>query len=66
MPLESVAPDRRDQFLITDSYPPRPGSESSGRRIGTRRPTTLKFRVVEFAPLDAATEAKMPPDMITK
>jgi hypothetical protein len=25
-----------------------------------------KFRVVEFAPLDPATEAKMPPDMIMK
>ena len=55
-------------FWITDSYPPSLSKQDpSARRIGTAPPDNgTKFRVVEFAPLDAATEAKMPPDMIMK
>src|SRR5215813_15280338 len=69
MPLESVAPGIiATNFWITDSYPPSLSKQDpSGRRIGTAPPNNgTKFRVVEFAPLDAATEAKMPPEMIMK
>src|SRR6202521_4776900 len=69
MPLESVAPGIiATNFWITDSYPPSLSKQDpSARRIGTAPPDNgTKFRVVEFAPLDAATEAKMPPDMIMK
>jgi len=69
MPLESVAPGIvATNFWITDSYPPSLSKQDpSGRRIGTAPPDNgTKFRVVEFAPLDAATEAKMPPDMIMR
>ena len=67
MPLESVAPGIvATNFWITDSYPPSLSKQDpSGRRIGIAPPDNgTKFRVVEFAPLDAATEAKLPPDMI--
>ena len=69
MPLDSVAPGIvATNFWITDSYPPSLSKQDpSARRIGTAPPDNgTKFRVVEFAPLDAATEAKMPPDMIMK
>jgi mannose-6-phosphate isomerase-like protein (cupin superfamily) len=69
MPLKTVAPGIiATNFWITDSYPPSLTKEDpSGRPIGTAPPDNgTKFRVVEFAPLDAATEAKMPPEMIQK
>ena len=41
--------------------------DPSGRAIGVAPPDNgTKFRVVEFLPLDAATEAKMPPEMLQK
>ena len=67
MPLETVAPGVvATNFWITDSYPPSLSTQDpSARRIGTAPPDNgTKFRVVEFAPLDSAIEAKMPPGMI--
>jgi mannose-6-phosphate isomerase-like protein (cupin superfamily) len=69
MPLKPVAPGiRAANFWITDSYPPSlTENDPSGRQIGTAPPDNgTKFRVVEFAPLDAASEATLPPDMIQK
>jgi mannose-6-phosphate isomerase-like protein (cupin superfamily) len=69
MPLNSVAPGIvATNFWITDTYPPNLSKQDpSARLIGTAPPDNgTKFRVVEFAPLDAATEAKMPADMIMK
>jgi naringenin degradation protein FdeH len=53
---------------ITDSYPPSLSKEDTANRpIGVSPPDNgTKFRVVEFGPLDAATEDKMPPEMIMK
>jgi len=53
---------------ITDSYPPSLSKEDTANRpIGVSPPDNgTKFRIVEFAPLDAATEATMPPEMIMK
>ena len=54
----------RDQFLDHRYLSAKP---FSGRPIGTAPPDNgTKFRVVEFLPLDAATEAKMPPEMLQK
>jgi mannose-6-phosphate isomerase-like protein (cupin superfamily) len=55
-------------FWITDSYPPSLSKEDTANRpIGVSPPDNgTKFRVVEFSPLDPATEAKMPPEMIMK
>jgi mannose-6-phosphate isomerase-like protein (cupin superfamily) len=69
MPLKTVAPGViATNFWITDSYPP--GllkDDPSGRPIGTAPPDNgTKFRVVEFAPLDAAAEARLPAEMIAK
>jgi mannose-6-phosphate isomerase-like protein (cupin superfamily) len=69
MPLKTVAPGIiATNFWITDSYPPGlTRDDPSGRPIGTAPPDNgTKFRVVEFAPLDAAAEAKLPPEMIQK
>ena len=68
MPLESLPGVVATNFWITDSYPPGLSKQDpSARRIGTAPPDNgTKFRIVEFAPLDAATEAKMPPNMIMK
>ena len=69
MPLNSVAPGIvATNFWITDRYPPSLSKlDPSARPIGTAPPDNgTKFRVVEFASLDPATEAKMPPDMIMK
>src|SRR4051794_6052875 len=69
MPLKTVAPGIiATNFWITDSYPPSlTRDDPSGRPIGTAPPDNgTKFRVVEFAPLDAAAEAKLPPEMIQK
>ena len=69
MPLKPAAPGiTATNFWITDSYPPPlTASDPSGRQIGTAPPDNgTKFRVVEFAPLDAATEAKLPPEMLMR
>jgi mannose-6-phosphate isomerase-like protein (cupin superfamily) len=69
MPLKSVGPGIiATNFWITDTYPPSLlKDDPSGRPIGTAPPDNgTKFRVVEFAPLDAAAEAKLPPEMIAK
>ena len=69
MPLKPAAPGiTATNFWITDSYPPPlTTSDPSGRQIGTAPPDNgTKFRVVEFAPLDAAAEAKLPPEMIMR
>lgn len=52
---------------LTDSYPAGLSFESdpAGRPIGISPPDNgTKFRVVEFSPLDAATEAAMPPTFL--
>ena len=69
MPLKPVAAGIvATNFWITDSYPPSLATQDpSARLIGTAPPDNgTKFRVVEFAPLDAETAAKMPPNMIMK
>jgi mannose-6-phosphate isomerase-like protein (cupin superfamily) len=69
MPLKAVAPGiTATNFWITDSYPPSlMKDDPAGRPIGTAPPDNgTKFRVVEFAPLDAAAEAKLPPELIAK
>ena len=69
MPLKPAAPGvTATNFWITDSYPPPlTKNDPSGRQIGTAPPDNgTKFRVVEFAPLDAAAEAKLPPEMIMR
>ena len=69
MPLKQVAHGiNATNFWITDTYPPSLlKDDPSGRPIGTAPPNNgTKFRVVEFPPLDAATEAKMPPEMLQK
>ena len=69
MPLKAIAPGIiATNFWITDSYPPSlMKDDPAGRPIGTAPPDNgTKFRVVEFAPLDAAAEAKLPPEMIAK
>ena len=69
MALKTVAPGiKATNFWITDSYPPSLTKEDpSGTPIGTAPPDNgTKFRVVEFAPLDADSEAKLPPEMIQK
>src|SRR5262245_47192978 len=69
MPLKSVGPGIiATNFWITDTYPPSLSKDDpSGRPIGTAPPDNgTKFRVVEFAPLDAAAEAKLPSEMIAK
>ena len=55
---------------VTDSYPPALSftqEDPAKKPIGISPPDNgTKFRVVEFPPLDAATEAKMPPDFLMK
>ena len=55
-------------FWITDSTPPSLSKQDPANRpIGVSPPDNgTKFRLVEFAPLDSATEAKLPPEMIMK
>src|ERR1700719_987113 len=55
-------------FWITDSTPPGLSvQDTANRPIGVSPPDNgTKFRLVEFAPLDPATEAKLPPEMIMK
>ena len=69
MPLKSDSPVLSStNFWITDSTPPAMSREDTASRpIGVSPPDNgTKFRIVEFAPLDAATEAKLPPEMIMK
>jgi mannose-6-phosphate isomerase-like protein (cupin superfamily) len=69
MPLKSDSPVLSStNFWITDSTPPAMSKEDTANRpIGVSPPDNgTKFRIVEFAPLDAATEAKLPPEMIMK
>ena len=69
MPLKAVAPGiMATNFWITDSYPPSLVTDDpSGLPIGTAPPDNgTKFRVVEFAPLDAAAESKLLPELIAK
>ena len=55
---------------ITDSYPPAlsfTNDDPAKKPIGISPPDNgTKFRVVEFPPLDAATEAKMDPEFLMK
>ncbi len=55
-------------FWITDSTPPSLSKQDPANRpIGVSPPDNgTKFRLVEFAPLNSATEAKLPPEMIMK
>jgi mannose-6-phosphate isomerase-like protein (cupin superfamily) len=55
-------------FWITDSTPPSLSQrDTANRPIGVSPPDNgTKFRLVEFAPLDPATEAKLPSEMIMK
>jgi mannose-6-phosphate isomerase-like protein (cupin superfamily) len=73
--FDSLVPVKRDSpviastnFWITDSTPPSLSKEDTANRpIGVSPPDNgTKFRLVEFAPLDPATEAKLPPEMIMK
>jgi len=69
IPLKHVAHGiKATNFWITDTYPASLlKDDPSGRPIGTAPPNNgTKFRVVEFPPLDAETEAKMPPEMMQK
>jgi len=54
---------------ITDSYPPTPAfkDDPATKPIGISPPDNgTKLRVVEFPPLDPATEAKMEPNFLMK
>jgi mannose-6-phosphate isomerase-like protein (cupin superfamily) len=55
---------------ITNSYPPAlqfNGDDPATKPIGISPPDNgTKFRIVEFPPLDAATEAKMEPNYLMK
>jgi mannose-6-phosphate isomerase-like protein (cupin superfamily) len=55
-------------FWLTDSTPPSLSRQDTANRpIGVSPPENgTKFRLVEFAPLDPTTEAKLPPEMIMK
>lgn len=70
LPLEAAPgpyPLRSTNLWITDSYPPGLSSKDTVRPIGVSPPENgTKFRIVEFPPLDPATEAKLPPDLIMK
>src|ERR1700694_459127 len=63
-----TGPRHSANFGITASYPPSLWKEDTANRpIGVSPPDNgTKFRLVEFAPLDSATEAKLPPEMIMK
>ena len=69
IPLKADSPVLAStNFWITDSTPPSLSKEDTANRpLGVSPPDNgTKFRIVEFAPLDAATEAKLPPEMIMK
>ena len=55
-------------FWITDGTPPSLSKEDTANRpIGVSPPDNgTKLRIVEFAPLDPAVEAKLPSEMILK
>ena len=66
IPLTGANPSAN--FWITDSYPPSLSKDDTASRpIGVSPPINgTKFRIVEFMPLDAAAEAKLPPEMIMR
>jgi mannose-6-phosphate isomerase-like protein (cupin superfamily) len=69
VPLTSRSPGIASANLwITDSYPPGlSNKDSANRQIGISPPDNgTTFRIVEFAPVDPASETQMPPDMIMK
>lgn len=69
MPLKQDSPViSSTNFWITDSTPPSLSKrDTANQPIGVSPPDNgTKFRLVEFAPLDPATEAKLPPEMIMK
>jgi mannose-6-phosphate isomerase-like protein (cupin superfamily) len=69
MPLKQDSPViSSTNFWITDSTPPILSKQDTANRpIGVSPPDNgTKFRLVEFAPLDPATEAKLPAEMIMK
>jgi mannose-6-phosphate isomerase-like protein (cupin superfamily) len=69
IPLKSDSPViSSTNFWITDSTPPSLSNQDTANRpIGVSPPDNgTKFRIVEFAPLDPVTEAKLPPEMIMK
>ena len=69
MPLKQDSPVvSSTNFWITDSTPPVLSKQDTANRpIGVSPPDNgTKFRLVEFAPIDPATEAKLPPEMIMK
>jgi mannose-6-phosphate isomerase-like protein (cupin superfamily) len=68
VPLQSSPLGSSTNLWITDSYPPSLSKEDTANRpIGiSPLDNGTKFRIVEFAPLDPATEAKLPPEMLMK
>ncbi len=69
IPLKSDSPViSSTNFWITDSTPPSLSKQDTANKpIGVSPPDNgTKFRIVEFAPLDSATESKLPPEMIMK
>jgi hypothetical protein len=69
IPLKADSPViSSTNFWITDQTPPAMSKEDTANRpIGVSPPDNgTKFRIVEFAPLDAATLAKLPPEMLMK
>ena len=67
-PAPGPYPFTSTNLWITDSYPPGLSTkETANRPLGVSPPENgTKFRIVEFPPLDAATEAKLPPDLVMK
>lgn len=67
-PAPGPYPFTSTNLWITDSYPPGfSNKETANRPLGVSPPENgTKFRIVEFPPLDAATEAKLPPDLVLR
>jgi mannose-6-phosphate isomerase-like protein (cupin superfamily) len=67
-PAPGPYPFTSTNLWITDSYPPGfSNKETANRPLGVSPPENgTKFRIVEFPPLDAATEAKLPSDLVLR
>jgi len=67
-PAPGPYPFTSTNLWITDAYPPGLSSKDTAKRpIGVSPPQNgTKFRVVEFPPLDPATEAKLDPNLVMK
>ena len=67
-PAPGPYPFTSTNLWITDSYPPALSSKDTANRpLGVSPPENgTKFRIVEFPPLDPATEAKMDPNLVMK